>query len=376
MSLPAALPEHSDVADTKTDKYTALLARLSALSVTHHFDAYGDVDWDSPEFQIVRTDPRWELSSDDPLADTTWYQSLPAEQRLGLGLDRAASMMKTGIEFERILKQGLLEFAGTLPNGAAEFRYAYHEVIEECQHSLMFQEFVNRSGFDATALPRYARLGARLVVTLGRRFPPLFFIFVLGGEEPIDYVQRKVLRDDNNLPPVLERVMRIHVTEEARHLSFARSYLKKRAAKLKWYNRLQLGIGAPIILSMMARMMLRPSPQLVAKYRIPHDVLAEAYTDNPEAKADNLAAIRRVRKLCEELGVLGGGYRMWWRLLGLDERLGEEGGCSSPAAAVAQAGLNLPGGSRCAADQQLRQGRAPNRWLPRSRSQIGRPRAR
>ena len=48
-----------------------------------------------------------------------------------------------------MLKRGLLEFASTLPNGAPEFRYAYHEIIEEAQHSLMFQEFVNRSGFDA-----------------------------------------------------------------------------------------------------------------------------------------------------------------------------------------------------------------------------------
>jgi hypothetical protein len=319
MTISAALPEHTDVRNASADKYQALLARLSALSVTHHFDAYGDIDWDSPEFQIDRTDPRWELAPDDPLTGTQWYQHLPTEQRLSLGLDRAASMMKTGIEFERILKQGLLEFAGTLRNGAPEFRYAYHEVIEECQHSLMFQEFVNRSGFDAAGLPLYARLGTRPVITLGRRFPPLFFIFVLGGEEPIDYVQRKVLRGNDDLPPVLERVMRIHVTEEARHLSFARTYLKTRAAKLKWYGRLQLGIGAPIILSMMARMMLRPSPQLVAKYGIPPKVLAEAYTNNPAAKAENLAAIRRVRKLCAEIGVLNGGYRVLWRLLGLND---------------------------------------------------------
>jgi hypothetical protein len=317
MTISAAFSEPTDVRDA--DRYRALLARLSALSVTHHFDAYGDIDWDAPEFEIDRMDPRWELSSDDPLAGTAWYQNLPAEQRRGLGLGRAVTMMKTGIEFERILKQGLLEFAGTLPNGAAEFRYAYHEVIEECQHSLMFQEFVNRSGFDAAGLPRYARLGARLVITLGRRFPPLFFIFVLGGEEPIDYVQRKVLRDDDDLPPVLERVMRIHVTEEARHLSFARSYLKTRAARLGWYGRLQLGIGAPIILAMMARMMLRPSPQLVAEYRIPKEVLAEAYTNNAAAKAENLAAIWRVRKLCAEMGVLGGSYRLWWRLLALND---------------------------------------------------------
>ena len=303
----------------QADSYHALLARLSDLSVTHHFDAYGDIDWDSPGFRIDRMDPRWELPLDDPLACTQWYQNLPAEQRSGLGLDRGVSMMKIGIEFERILKQGLLEFAGALPNGAAEFRYAYHEVIEESQHSLMFQEFVNRSGFDAAGLPFSARVGARLVITLGRRFPPLFFIFVLGGEEPIDYVQRKVLRGDAELPPVLERVMRIHVTEEARHLSFARSYLRTRAAKLTWYDRLRLGIGAPIILSMMARMMLRPSPQLVATYSIPKCVLAEAYTHNPSARADNLAAIRRVRKLCAEIGVLGGHYRLLWRLLGLDD---------------------------------------------------------
>jgi hypothetical protein len=318
MTVSAALPEHTDVLDGTTNRYRALLARLSDLSVTHHFDAYGDIDWDSPGFQIVPTDPRWELPSDDPLAATQWYQNLPAEQRSNVGLDRAASMMKTGIEFERILKQGLLEFTGTLPNGAAEFRYAYHEVIEECQHSLMFQEFVNRSGFDAAGLPLYARAGTRLVIALGRRFPPLFFIFVLGGEEPIDYVQRKVLRSDNDLAPVLERVMRIHVTEEARHLSFARSYLKKRAANFSAYDRLRLGIGAPIILSVMAKMMLRPSPQLVSKYAIPRAVIAEAYTNNPDSRDENLAAIRRVRKLCGEIGALGR-YRVLWRLLGLDD---------------------------------------------------------
>jgi hypothetical protein len=325
MSISAELPEHTDGGDAA--RYHALLARLSTLSVTHHFDAYGDIDWDSPDFEIDRADPRWELTSDDPLARTAWYQNLPITQRLGLGLDRAVTMMKTGLEFERVLKQGLLEFAGTLPNGATELRYVYHEVVEECQHSLMFQEFINRSGFDAAGLPRYARLGARLVVPLSRRFPPLFFIFVLGGEEPIDYIQRKVLRDEDDLPPVLEQVMRIHVAEEARHLSFARSYLKNHAATLTWYDRLQLGIGAPIILSLMTAMMFRPSPQLIAKYSIPKHVLAEAYTNNPAAKADDLAAIRRVRKLCAELGVLGRCYRLWWRLLGLHDSSVGAGRC-------------------------------------------------
>ena len=65
--------------------------------------------------------------------------------RARIGLHMIATFMKIGLQFESVLKRGLLEFALELPNGSPEFRYAYHEVIEEAQHSLMFQEFVNRT---------------------------------------------------------------------------------------------------------------------------------------------------------------------------------------------------------------------------------------
>ncbi len=242
---PLPIPAHEELRQLGGDNYSKLLARLSGLSVTHHFDAYGDINWDAPEFRIDPADPRWELRDDDPLGATAWYRTLPAQTRARLGLEYVASTMKTGLEFERVLKRGLLEFAGTLPNGAPEFRYAYHEIIEEAQHSLMFQEFVNRSGFDAAGLRPLDRFGTRYIIILGRRFPALFFIFVLGGEEPIDYVQRKELRSGEALHPLLERVMRIHVTEEARHLSFAQHYLRTQAPSLGRLDRLRLGAGAP-----------------------------------------------------------------------------------------------------------------------------------
>lgn len=315
----AALPAHEDLSDIPRERYTRLLARLSHLSVTHHFDAYSDIEWDVPEFAIDPTDPRWELPPDETLGATSWYQGLPAEKRARIGLDRTASMMKTGLDFERVLKRGLLDFADTLPNGAPEFRYAYHEVIEEAQHSLMFQEFVNRTGFAAHGLTPVERLGGRFISTLGRRFPPLFFIFVLGGEEPIDYVQRKVLRSERDLHPLLERIMYIHVVEEARHLSFAQSYLRTRVPKLTRLARQRLGIGAPIILAVMARKMLRPSPHIVRQHDIPMRVLHEAYGNNPENRTEVVSSIRRVRKLCEDLGLLSPGYRRLWRVLGLED---------------------------------------------------------
>src|SRR5439155_21822346 len=132
-----------------------------------------------------------------------------------------------------------------------EYRYAYHEVIEEAQHSLMFQEFVNRSRAGVRGMPRPIRWLSRTVLQFARFFPALFFVFVLGGEDPIDHVQRRALREGHN-HPLVERIMRIHTTEEARHLSFARAYLRRRVPSMNVLARAVLALAAPVILGIMA----------------------------------------------------------------------------------------------------------------------------
>jgi hypothetical protein len=67
----------------------------------------------------------------------------------------------------------------------------------------------------------------------------------------------------------------------------------------------------------MAQMMLRPSRQIVADYTIPASVLAEAYSDNPDHRAATVESLQKVRRLCEELGLLTPAYRRLWRRLGL-----------------------------------------------------------
>ncbi|HLH68427.1 MAG TPA: diiron oxygenase [Candidatus Dormibacteraeota bacterium] len=299
------------------DAFASLVERLNRQSVLKHFEAYVDVPWDDDDYRIDAGDPRWELSPDDALGATEWYRSLPQAQRARLGLETVASKMKIGLVFEGVLKRGLLEFAAGLPNGSPEFRYAYHEVIEEAQHSLMFQEFVNRSGFDARGLGRVDRSITRWIVSLGRRFPALFFVFVLGGEDPIDYVQRRELRSARSIHPLLERIMRIHVTEEARHLSFARHYLENTVPRLGPFRRAALAVGAPLILSGMAQMMLRPSRQLVRRHAIPRSVIKEAFLHNPAHRAEMLASMAKLRRLFAELGLASGPYRRLWQVLGL-----------------------------------------------------------
>jgi hypothetical protein len=312
----AFVPEHEHRL-SRSESYGALVARLSRQSVTKHFDAYADVDWDAPGNAIEQTDPRWEVPADRPLGATAWYRALPQPTRARLGLHLIATQLKLGLEFERTLEQGLLEFASTLPHDAPEVRYAYHEVIEEAQHSLMFRELLGRIGLDVPGLGWLDRMGARRVAKLGRRFPELFFLFVLGGEEPIDHAQRETLRELRDLHPLMQRVMRIHVTEEARHICFAREYLRHRVPRLSARRRAWLAVQAPLLLAEMTRQMMHPSAHVVRTYSIPREVVAEAFTKSAAHRRFVMGSLAKVRGLCVELGLVTWWTLPVWRRLGI-----------------------------------------------------------
>lgn len=291
-------------------KYVAHVERLSRQSVEKNFDPYVDIAWDSPEFAIDVADPRWATMAAEIFGDTAWFRGLAPAEQSRLGLFRIASAMKLGLEFENILKRGLLEYAFKLPNGAPEFRYLLHETIEEANHALMFQEFVNRTGLPVEGLAWWEKVGSRRVVALARWFPSLFFLFVLGGEDPIDHTQRKVLREGDP-HPLVARIMRIHITEEARHLSFARHHLKHEVPNLSAFKRFRLSVAAPILLGQMARQMLLPPRQLIREFRIPKETLRELAC-SPEAMAGVSESLQKVRTLCIELGLVNSfTVRLW-----------------------------------------------------------------
>ena len=314
-----ALPEElrSDAAVRRDAEYRALLARLSQQSVVKHFDAYADVAWDDPEFALDVADPRFELGEHDPLGATAWYRSLPPALRARIGCHLVANFMRIGVDFESALKRGLLEFTSTLPQGAPEFRYCYHEIIEEAQHSLMFQEFVNRTGLEIPGLPAWMRVGARRVAGFGRRFPELFFLFVLGGEDPIDHAQRLALREGWWSHPLVRRISQIHITEEARHLSFARAFLRRRVPELPGRRLFWLRVRTPLLLGQMAGLMMQPSADMIRRYAIPRDALDAAYRRNPEHRRRVVDSLRKVRELCVELAIAVPPFDRLWRRMGI-----------------------------------------------------------
>lgn len=311
-----ALEEESAGTVAGEANFRATLERLNRLSVDRHTHAY-EIDWDDPELALDVADPRLEVPAFDPLAATDWYRSLPPEERHRLAIYRFAACMKIGWQFENLLQRGLLGYVGTLPNGTPEFRYLHHEIIEESEHTLMFQEFVNRSELPVRGMPPALRLSAELVVPLARLFPALFFLHVLGGEEPADVVQRRQLQEEAT-HPLVERIMRIHVAEEARHVSFARQYLKLRVPRLGRLRRGILTLTAPLVLGTMARLMLFPPSDLVREFEIPRRVRRKAFR-SPEGRQLLEDSVARTRGLWIELGLVSTTSKALWRLAGIWE---------------------------------------------------------
>jgi hypothetical protein len=301
------------------EPYADLLARLSARSVTKKHDAYADVDWDHADHRIVPDDPRFELDDDDPLGQTAWYRALPQSTRARIGLHVIASMLRTGVEFESILSRGLLEFASSRPNGSPEFRYAYHEVIEEAQHSLMFQELVNRSGIDARGLSAFEARGSLRVPPMGRTFPECFFLHVLAGETPIDWIQRRTLARDKTQHPLLRRVMQIHVIEEARHLCFATRFMEEHAPRMGALKRARLRLYAPFILAATVAPMLRIPSDVVRTHAIPREVVRQAHASE-QHRARVHEGLRPVHDLCERIGIVTSTTERVWNWFGLSPR--------------------------------------------------------
>ena len=178
----------------------------------------------------------------DPIGRHPWYQSQPVERQIEIGMWRQANVAKVGLHFESILIRGLMNYAFWVPNGSPEYRYCLHESVEECNHTMMFQEMVNRIGADVPGMPRLLKWMSPFIPLAAGPLPIPFFFGVLAGEEPIDHTQKNVLREGKALHPIMERVMAIHVAEEARHISFAHEYLRKRVPHLPRRKRFWLSL--------------------------------------------------------------------------------------------------------------------------------------
>ncbi|MFY1621139.1 AurF N-oxygenase family protein, partial [Micromonospora sp. WMMD736] len=183
-----------------------------------------------------------------------------------------------------------------------------------------FQEMVNRIGADVPGMPRLLKWLSQVIPLAAGPLPIVFFFGVLAGEEPIDHTQKNVLREGKTLHPIMERVMAIHVAEEARHISFAHEYLRKRVPHMRARKRFWLSLHVPIIMRVLCQAIVVPPRAFWKEFDIPRSVKKELFFRAPESRQFLRDMFGDVRMLCAETGLMNPVAKLLWRICKIDGR--------------------------------------------------------
>ncbi|MCV7346590.1 AurF N-oxygenase family protein [Mycolicibacterium rhodesiae] len=299
-------------------EYVEKLMTLSEGSVRRNFNPYTDIDWDAPEFAVVPNDERWILPATDPIGQHPWYQSQSKERQIEIGMWRQSNVAKVGLHFESILIRGLMEYAFWAPNGSPEYRYCLHEAVEECNHTMMFQEMVNHIGADVPGMPRLLKWVQPAIPLVAGPLPIPFWFGILAGEEPIDHTQKNVLREGKTLHPIMERVMAIHVAEEARHISFAHEYLRKRVPHLSRRKRFWLSLYVPVVMRVLCSAIIVPPKAFWKEFDIPRSVRKDIFFSSAPSRQMLRDMFGDVRMLCHDTGLMNPLAKLIWRICRID----------------------------------------------------------
>ncbi|HEX4360585.1 MAG TPA: diiron oxygenase [Pseudonocardia sp.] len=203
----------------------ATAARLLRSSAARSYDPDVDIDWSAPDEPGKVFHPE-ELVS---LYGTPLWAGLTERQRVDLGRHELAWILAQGIVAELGLMGMLVRVATMGDPTSGHVQYALTEVADECRHSTMFSRALEqhlRPG-DA-AIPRLPRsvAGVLRFVTAVLPIGTVSWAGTLIVEDILDRLQRETMADER-VQPKVRMVNRIHVLEEARHISYARDELRR-----------------------------------------------------------------------------------------------------------------------------------------------------
>jgi hypothetical protein len=311
-----------DAVAAQKNSYLDRVEALSRATTRLRFDPYVDIDWEAPDNALDRNDPRWQLDPEtNPLAATKWYAEQPLQRRIDMGRWITANTLRTTIQFEMMLIRGVVHYSGKLPTGSPEFRYLLHELVDECNHIQMFQEFVNRTGENVPGMRRASRIFGPILGFLGGYISILHFIAILCGEQPLHYQQTLQHRGAANVPPLLNKITYIHLAEEARHITFADDHLAEQMRKAGWFKRFSCAVAFPILLRWLVGESVGAPRTFARQFGVPRAVFKAAYWRSAESRRIMAESAADVRRVAEDLGLRTVWSRWLWRLLGVEGRL-------------------------------------------------------
>ncbi|WP_235737823.1 AurF N-oxygenase family protein [Nocardioides alcanivorans] len=282
-----------------------LADRLLKSAARQSYDPEVDIDWEAEVLPGLHYMVPERLS----LWGTPTYDRLTPEQQIELSKHEIGSVASVGLWFEIILMQMLLRDVYRSDPRSERTHFELTEIADECRHSLMFGKALGRLGVPAYGPPPLIHRFAPIYPTISRGAAA--YASILIGEEPVDRLQRELMHDER-VQPIVRQVSRIHVIEEARHVSFARDELQKAVRQMSRAER----VFAQTVTAQGAFIMMRSliNPQVYASVGLDPREARKVALGNEHYRATIAWMGEKVMPFLEECDMVGGPRnRRAWR---------------------------------------------------------------
>lgn len=204
--------------------------RLLRGSVKKYYEPIVDIDWDAE----LEPDKFFLPPKVVSLYGTPMWDAMTRDEQIELSRQELVNTLSAGIWFENILNQALLRNLIHRDPTASTSHYALTELGDETRHMVMFGKAIEKLGAKPVQPRRYQRIAINMLPLAFKG--SMLWVAALVGEEIFDSLQRQMM-DDPQLQPMVQRLMRIHVTEEARHIQFARDGVRRRVRDMPRLSR-------------------------------------------------------------------------------------------------------------------------------------------
>ncbi|GAB3586685.1 diiron oxygenase [Amycolatopsis endophytica] len=278
--------------------------RLLKSSANKFYDPEVDIDWGAP----LDEGKPFQLEHRSSLYGTHLWDRLTEEQRIELGRHELASIASNGIFFEVLLMQLLLKEVYNSDPTSRHVQYALTEIADECRHSTMFARSVETVGAPAYGPVKIVHRLGKLLPFIG--YGPALYGSILVAEEILDRIQRESMADEN-IQPLVRMVNRIHVLEEARHVTFAREEVTRGMAKLSKPELLYQRWLIAIVSFAITRSLINPRVYKAVGLN-PREAFETALA-NPNWHETLRWSGERIMAFLDEAGLVGQPGTYWWR---------------------------------------------------------------
>lgn len=282
----------------KVDKLVVAAGRAS-------FDPFVEIDWDQPIIDDAYYLPPEHL----PLFGTDLWNAMSEMERIEYSRHECAALCSAGIWFENILMSMILKHLYDLPADDAAHRYLLIETADECRHSAMFGEFIRRAGTPAYEVDALLRVGGKVLTPVAGQAAG--FVAILAAEEILDVSNRATMKDER-VHPISRQMAKLHVLEEARHMSFARTWLDAVWPRLSPFDRVRASALAPAYVFGIVEALV--NDQVYDTLGL--DGGSRAAKRNPHHKAQIKAGLARLTRQLTDLGIITPVTRPAWQALG------------------------------------------------------------